>query len=257
MNNSAVQLIRNATLKIRYSGQTILVDPVLAKKGTLRSALGINKNPRVHLLYPVEEVVKDVNMILLTHNHIDHYEPSVKEHIAADTLFLVQPQDKEAIEKDGFTNVSVVDNKTTVGNVTIYRISGHHGFGKLGEMMGAVSGYILKAEGCPTIYIIGDCRWESSIHEAVKNFAPDYIVINSGGAGFPELSKDLGPVLSDETEAIRIIKECPSSTRFIAVHMDAIDHCQTTRSILRNEAQYNCIDMSRLLIPEDGEIITL
>lgn len=44
---STVQLVRNATLKIRYAGHTMLIDPVLADKGTLISALGVNKTPRV------------------------------------------------------------------------------------------------------------------------------------------------------------------------------------------------------------------
>jgi len=43
---STVQLVRNATLKIRYAGHTMLIDPVLADKGTLISAPGVNKTPR-------------------------------------------------------------------------------------------------------------------------------------------------------------------------------------------------------------------
>lgn len=49
----------------------------------------------------------------------------------------------------------------------------------------------------------------------------------------------------------------PSHIKLIAVHMDAIDHCQTTRGILRNEACHHGADMSRLIIPEDGENIIL
>lgn len=44
MNTTAtLQLVRNATLKIRYAGHVILVDPVLAEKETLISALGVKK----------------------------------------------------------------------------------------------------------------------------------------------------------------------------------------------------------------------
>ena len=43
---STVQLVRNATLKIRYAGHTMLIDPVLADKGTLISALGVNVKHR-------------------------------------------------------------------------------------------------------------------------------------------------------------------------------------------------------------------
>ena len=73
---STVQLVRNATLKIRYAGHTMLIDPILADKGTLISALGVNKTPRVHLTIPIQDIIGGVDMVLLTHNHIDHYEPS-------------------------------------------------------------------------------------------------------------------------------------------------------------------------------------
>ena len=48
MNEKAIiRLVRSATLKINYAGHTILVDPVFADKGTLQSALGVYKSPRV------------------------------------------------------------------------------------------------------------------------------------------------------------------------------------------------------------------
>ena len=51
MNEKAIiRLVRSATLKINYAGHTILIDPVFADKGTLQSALGVYKNPRVHLV---------------------------------------------------------------------------------------------------------------------------------------------------------------------------------------------------------------
>jgi glyoxylase-like metal-dependent hydrolase (beta-lactamase superfamily II) len=78
---STVQLVRNATLKIRYAGHTMLIDPILADKGTLISALGVNKTPRVHLTIPIQDIIGGVDMVLLTHNHIDHYEPSVPTHL--------------------------------------------------------------------------------------------------------------------------------------------------------------------------------
>lgn len=54
MNEKAIiRLVRSATLKINYAGHTILIDPVFADKGTLQSALGVYKNPRVHLVMPI------------------------------------------------------------------------------------------------------------------------------------------------------------------------------------------------------------
>ena len=72
MNEKAIiRLVRSATLKINYAGHTILIDPVFADKGTLQSALGVYKNPRVHLVMPISDITEGVDMVLLTHNHIE------------------------------------------------------------------------------------------------------------------------------------------------------------------------------------------
>ena len=254
---TSVRLVRNATLKIRYAGHTVLIDPFFADKGTIQSALGVNKSPRVHLTMPIDEITEGVDMVLQTHIHPDHYDATVKEHLPKDIPYYTQPQDKETVEQDGFTQVKPIEDMTVSGNMTIHRVSGHHGFGKIGEMMGAVSGYVLTADDCPTIYFMGDCKWEKCIAETVERFKPDYIVVNSGGAIFPEFSKVDGAIIPDEDEVMRMLDELPTNVKLIAVHMDAIDHCQTTREILRNEARHRKIDMNRLIIPEDGETVDL
>ena len=91
----------------------------------------------------------------------------------------------------------------------------------------------------------------------IEKYNPDYIVVNCGGAIFPEFSKTEGSIIPDEQEVMRMLDETPKHITFIAVHMDATDHGQTSRTILRNEALHYKIDMKRLLIPEDGECIQL
>lgn len=252
-----LQLVRNATLKLHYAGKNILVDPMLAEKGTLQSALGVYVTPRVHLTMPVDEITEGLDMVLLTHNHIDHYDPTVKGLLPKDILFLTQPQDRETIVLDGFTNVEAIEETKAVDGLTIYRTVGHHGFGQIGRAMGPVSGFVLVAEGCPTLYIMGDCKWEDTVRKTIDRYHPDYIVVNSGGAVFPEICKTDGAAIPDEREVMAMLAELPENIRLIAVHMDATDHGQTTRAILRNEARHCNVDMNRLLIPEDGENIEL
>ena len=102
---TSVRLVRNATLKIRYAGHTVLIDPFFADKGTIQSALGVNKSPRVHLTMPIDEITEGVDMVLQTHIHPDHYDATVKEHLPKDIPYYTQPQDKETVEQDGFTQV--------------------------------------------------------------------------------------------------------------------------------------------------------
>lgn len=79
---NTVRLIRNATLKIQYGGKIILLDPLLGEKGSSVSALKVNKNPRVHLSMPVMEILENLDYVLLTHVHIDHYDDAAKKLIS-------------------------------------------------------------------------------------------------------------------------------------------------------------------------------
>lgn len=255
---NSVRLIRNATLKIQYGKKNILLDPMLSDKATAMSALGVNMNPRVHLTMPIKEVLEGLDFVLLTHNHFDHYDEFAKKLISKSTPWYVQPTDYDSIAiKDNFINTTVITDSVQVDNITIIRITGSHGRGKLSNMMGISSGYVFKAKGCPTLYIMGDCVWDMATQKAIKDHQPNYIIVNSGGAILLPFSKTDGPILPDEKEVMKILKSIPTHIKLIAVHMDALDHCQTTRAILRNEAQYNKVDMDRLIIPEDGEIVTL
>lgn len=64
----SVQLIRNATLVIEYNGKKILVDPMFSPKGAIDSWAGIQKNPTVELKMPIEKIVKDVDLVLVSHS---------------------------------------------------------------------------------------------------------------------------------------------------------------------------------------------
>lgn len=255
---NSIRLIRNATLRIEYAGKSILVDPMLGEKGTLISALGVNMNPRVNLVMPVREVLDGIDFTLLTHNHVDHYDSTAVNIIRKDMPWYIQTEDvKQVKEQDGFYCAVPVNDSITVHGITIIRIRGSHGRGKLAKMMGFSSGYMLKAKGQSTIYIMGDCIWDDQTKRAVQIHRPNYIVMNTGGNILLPMSLTDGPITLDEKEALQMMSECDKQIRFIAVHMDAVDHCQTSRTILRNQAMRNHVDMERLLIPEDGETILL
>lgn len=255
---NSIRLIRNATLRMEYAGKTILVDPMLGAKGTVMSALKVNMNPRVNLVMPVEEVLRDVDFTLLTHSHIDHYDSAAVRTIRKDMRWYIQNEDSAiVIGQDGFYRAVPVHDRVEADGITIIRVRGNHGRGEMARMMGYSSGYVLKAKGEPTVYIMGDCVWDDSTRRAVAEHRPDYIVMNTGGNILLPYSITMGPLVMNEVEALQMMRECSADTRFIAVHMDAVDHGQTSRAILRQHALDEQADMSRLMIPEDGETIVL
>ena len=50
-----------------------------------------------------------------------------------------------------------------------------------------------------------------------ERFKPDYIVVNSGGAVFPEFSKVDGCIIPDEAEVMQMLDELPAHIKLIAV----------------------------------------
>lgn len=93
--------IRNATVKINYAGKKILIDPWLTKKGAAPGFGGtINdhiRNPTTDLPMPVNEIV-DVDAVILTHDHPDHWDDAAKNTIPKDVPFFVQHEkDAQAV----------------------------------------------------------------------------------------------------------------------------------------------------------------
>lgn len=120
--------------------------------------------------------------------------------------------------------------------------------------MGEVSGYILKGKGLPTVYIVGDAVWTQELYNNITKYKPEYIIVNSGGALIPEYENT--PIIMDEFQTMSLVQES-GSAKVIAIHMDAIDHCRTTREILKETAKKHSISNEKLIIPEDGDIIEL
>lgn len=272
--NTSVRLIRNATLRIEYAGKSILIDPMLCEKGELPSFLGLNTNPRVHLTMPIDEIINNIDFVLASHTHEDHFDKTASELLNKNIKLLVQPTDVEYFRnKYHFTNVHPIVDSIQIDGITIIRTTGSHGKGKAAPILGSVSGFILKSINMPTIYIVSDCIWTDQIKSYIQKYRPDYIIINCGGAILPTEFSDIknaqlsekelrtmiseGSIIMNECDVVDMIKNAPSKSKFIAVHMEALDHCQTTRSILRNEANHSNISPEKLIIPNDGDVIIL
>ncbi|WGQ10816.1 hypothetical protein QG516_04000 [Pedobacter gandavensis] len=98
---------------------------------------------------------------------------------------------------------------------------------------------------------MGDAIWTEQIRKNIDRIKPDFIIVNSGGAriqGFEEL-----PIIMDEQQTMALIV-ASGSAKVIAVHMDAFDHCGTTRASLRKKAEEFGVANDKLIILEDAEL---
>ena len=251
---SSIQLVRNATLILQYGGHKILVDPMLSPKGAIESWAGIAKNPTVDIQMPMHQITDGVELVLVSHTHADHFDEAANNILSKSVKIINQPADKPFFNSKGFINAETLENKMKWDNITIERVNGEHGSGKVLEMMGKASGFILSALGEPTIYIMGDAIWNEQIKNNIIRIKPDIIVVNSGGAqikGFENI-----PIIMDEKQTMELVK-ASGKAKVIAVHMDALDHCRTTRLVLNAEAKKNNLAKDKLVILKDTEIYSL
>ena len=246
-----IQLIRNATMKFSYAGQTILTDPMLSAKGEFRSFAGIAPNPTVGLPIPVETILHNVDLTLISHLHPDHFDDAAALYLAKDMMVFCKPEDLAALQEQGFTNVTALDITQSWQGITITRTGGWHGSGKILERLGNIAGFVLRAAGEPTVYWVGDSIWCKEVTEVITTQKPDIIITHSGGAILPGYD----PIIMDTAQTLLTCAAAPKAV-VVAVHMEALDHCTVSRSMLRNSADSAGIDPSRLLIPSDGETLT-
>ncbi len=271
--------IRNATARLHYNGQVLLLDPMLSDKGTLPSFAGVAPNPTADLPLPAAEVVDGIDAAIVSHLHGDHFD-SVAADLLDKDLPVVTPTNtspvetsnpdvvqsfKEGLMAKGFTDVREIEAEPggalEIGGITLRQVFALHGKGKLIPFMGGVNGIIFEAAGQPTIYWAGDTILDDGgeVAAVLTECKPDIIIAHTGGPVIEGLSPDL--LLMDAAEARRFFDlafDANPNVQIVAIHMDALDHCFSTRTDLETAvADMPAAHRARVHIPADGDRLTL
>ena len=135
---------------------------------------------------------------------------------------------------------------TRSGYLSIEILAAQHGRGMLGWFMGPVSGYYLAYPDEPSLYIISDAILTDDLLSSVDRLHPDIIIAPAGAANIG-IGSD---ILFSVEELVTLIKR--TSGEVILNHLEAIDHCPTTRDGLRQRMEVEGLG-ARVHIPEDGE----
>ncbi|KPA83465.1 hypothetical protein ABB37_03088 [Leptomonas pyrrhocoris] len=258
----AYQLIRNATTVFEYGGKKFLIDPMLAQKGAYpgfeHSANSELRNPLVDLPMRVEDILKGIDAVILTHTHPDHWDEAAVQLIPKSLLFFTQnATDAELLRSQRFTNVHIMEESgTDLGNnITLHKAPCQHGSDKLysvpqlAEMLGQVAGLVFQRPGGKSVYFAGDSVWISGVEETLQKYKPDFVVLNAGNATLD----DFGPIIMGENDVMRTLAIAPDAV-VIAQHMEAVNHCVLTRQQLREFVEKKGI-ASHVFIPADGEFV--
>jgi L-ascorbate metabolism protein UlaG (beta-lactamase superfamily) len=235
-----LRLIRHATLELDYGGRRLLVDPMLdpaGARGPVANTPNDRRNPLVELPEPAEEVAARAEVLLVTHLHADHLDDTAVALLQGDRPVLCQPEDAETLRGRGFGDVRPVEDALELDAIHITRTGGQHGTGQIAEMLAPVSGFVLRADGEPTLYIAGDTIWCEEVRGALEEHRPDVVVVNAGGARFNE-----GDPIVMTADDVKTVSE-HTGAQVVAVHLEAINHCLEPRAALAG---------LRVSVPADG-----
>lgn len=243
---------------VEYAGKRILVDPMFSKKGELgRGPLpakdwNMKKNPLHKLPIPVEDIIRGIDFVFLTHLHFDHWDKAAADALPKSTKIFVQDdRDKKKISKLGFTNLEVLSENSAFEGIKLHRTKAQHGKGFILKIAGHVCGVVLQHPSEKTLYIAADTVWYEEVEKVINYYKPEVVIANGGDNRF-----FIGDQLIMSKEDIRKTQESAPNAKIVVVHMEGVYHNTLLREELRKYVKENHIEQN-IIVPEDGEEIKL
>ena len=254
-----IRLIRNAALIIQAGSQHVLVDPMLGPKGSLPPYAFFRHRPRRNPTLPlpanVKPLLETITAGLVTHcrrGHFDHLDRAGWQLLARRRVpVYCNHLDETYLQRRGIITVPLQPHQQHTfleGNIIAFETA--HGYGLVGRLMGPGLGYLIELPGEPSIYISGDTVLTPIVRQVLTDLRPDVAVLNAGSA-----SLDIGkPILMPMEEMLEFIRMAPGTV--IAVHMEALNHCPTTRAQFQ-EAVARAGLVGKVRVPADGQVLVI
>jgi L-ascorbate metabolism protein UlaG (beta-lactamase superfamily) len=247
-----IQQIRNATIIVVYAGKRFLIDPMLAEKGTYppfpNSPRQEQNNPLVGLPTSIDNIIKNIDAVIVTHLHLDHWDDAAKEALPKEIKIFAQNEENATeIRNAGFQNVEVLHEDTVFEGIQLIKTKGEHGRGEILKIAGLVCGVVFKHSTEKTLYVAGDTVWYDAVQKVIDTHKPEIIVVNAGDNQFFEG----GSLVMGKDDVYEVLKAAPDA-KIIAVHMEAVNHWALSREELKNFANEKGIS-SNVLVPDNGE----
>lgn len=242
--------IRHATSIIKIGNKAILVDPMLSAKESLPTVKTVNnelKNPRTELPLNTDSIVKNVDYLLLTHLHFDHFDKEAIATLSKKIPVLCSKTDIKGIENAGFSTTHPIENEYEIDGIKITQYPATHGKGILKYMMGKGSSYLIEYKGFK-VFLTGDCLLTNTLKNNLIKTKPDIIIANAGAAKLK-----FGKPITMSIKDIQEISKTLTGTKILVVHLDALNHCTETRTYCKEQIR----DYPNIYIPNDGEQVGL
>lgn len=242
-------LIGGPTVLFDYAGLRFLTDPTFDPPGPCGNLTKL-AGPAV----PSDGIGR-VDVVLLSHDeHEDNLDVAGRALLADAGLVLTTPEGGERLDfARGMSRWEAVaveaDDAETATTVTVTAVAARHGSSAVKHLAGQVTGFVLEADGWPTVYVSGDNASVGKARQVAERFPQVSIaVLFAGGATSPRIGDVL---LTLDAERAAQVADLWPAARIVPVHIDDWAHfTQPRAAFLEQFAQHG--DPARLTVIERG-----
>ncbi len=250
--------LRNATFVIETDTNVILIDPMLGKKGSILPfsffRFTPRKNPLVSLPKNSNKILDKVTHCIVTHLHPDHIDKAGIQFLKKKNIPVTcSIKDEKALRKKGVNihlSIDYWQENNFLKGGTIIGIPAKHGYGIVSQFMGNVMGFYIQLPYQKSIYISADTIYTNSVNKVLKEYKPEISIVASGTAQLDLFQ----PLLMSIPDILQFVKNAPETV--IANHLEALNHCPTTRSELKEKLIMEEL-FHKVFIPNDGDVIEI
>ncbi len=243
-----IRHLRNATALVTFGGHRLLVDPLLAEPGALPGFKifggGRRPNPLVALPPEAGAALEAATGVVVTHEHPDHLDRAGLRWARRRALPVwAERALVPGLRKKGLDARALDEGPA---GVRVEAVPAKHGRGWLGWLMGRVAGVFLAHPDEPSLYLTSDAVLTVEITGALERLRPDVVVAPAGAANMGAG----GDIMFSVDELVALARSAPG--RVVFNHLEALDHCPTTRAALRARLRAEGL-LEKASVPADGE----
>ncbi|WP_433562163.1 MBL fold metallo-hydrolase [Nocardia sp. CA-151230] len=241
--------IGGPTVRFGYGDLVWLTDPTFDEPGEYPGGVTLYKlsGPAV----PVAEIGR-VDVVLLSHDqHADNLDRSGREFMAGVETVLSTPD--AAGRMEGVRGLAEWES-VRIGAVTVTAVPALHGPEGCEPFTGVVTGFVLQADGLPTVYVSGDNASVDYVRRIAEHFGRIDIAILNVGAANTDRFGDQDLTLNGRT-AVHA-SEALGDAVIVPVHAEGWAHFSEHLDYLTH--RFTVAGRADLLrIPTPGEVLAV
>lgn len=247
-----VQAVGGPTAILEIAQQRLILDPTFDPPGEYDAGEGLTLVKTAGPAVPVDEV-GHLDVALVSHDqHADNLDEAGRALLGRVGTVLTTAEGADRLG-DGAIGLGPWES-TQLGDLTVTAVPAQHGPEGTEHLSGPVIGFVLTAEGAPSVYVSGDnasVEVATDINDRLGPF--DIAILNIGGAQVPFFDD---PYVTLSNERAVVVAQALGSRAVVALHHHGWEHFTQDAKSLRAAFEAAGIT-SQLVVPPLGEPLGL